>query len=89
LSHREAGAGGIIHSAIHHLMRFAMTIQNNHFSTQLQNINRPAATERPAARGTSTTSTAATAASTAAEEKSTASPALPAGLVGNHVNTTA
>jgi hypothetical protein len=73
-------------------MRFAMTIQNNHFSTQLQNINRPVATERPAARGTSTTSTtstAATTASTAAEEKSTASPALPAGLVGNHVNTTA
>jgi hypothetical protein len=67
-----------------------MTIQNNHFSTQLQNINRPSAAERTAARGTAT-STAATAAATT-EDKATpsvVSPALPAGLVGNHINTTA
>lgn len=65
-----------------------MTIQNNHFSTQLQNINRPVSTERTAARGAAA-STASTGASTAVEDKAAATPALPAGLVGNHVNTTA
>jgi len=64
-----------------------MTIQNNHFSTQLQNINRPAATERTAARGSAASTS--TGASTATEEKAATTPALPAGLVGNHVNTTA
>jgi hypothetical protein len=67
-----------------------MTIQNNHFSTQLQNINRPSAAERTTARGMST-STAGTAAVSTEDKaaQTSVSPALPAGLVGNHVNTTA
>jgi hypothetical protein len=64
-----------------------MTIQNNHFSTQLQNINRPVSTERTAVRGAAAST--ASGASTAVEDKAAATPALPAGLVGNHVNTTA
>ncbi|SEJ74677.1 hypothetical protein [Paraburkholderia diazotrophica] len=63
-----------------------MTVQNNHFSTQLQHVNHPSAVERPAARNSTTT-----AASTETAEKTDATPASasPAGLVGNHVNTTA
>jgi hypothetical protein len=69
-----------------------MTIQNNHFSTQLQNINRPSAAERTTARGMSTSTAGTTASTASTEDKATqtsVSPALPAGLVGNHVNTTA
>jgi hypothetical protein len=67
-----------------------MTIQNNHFTTQLQNINRPAAAEKPAAVHSAST-TAASAAPAAEGEKANAqqTTASPVGLVGNHVNTTA
>ncbi|MBN3764569.1 hypothetical protein [Burkholderia sp. Ac-20365] len=63
-----------------------MTVQNNHFNTQLSSIARPTATERPAARGTSSTATAP-----ASGDKGGAAqtPVAPGGLVGNHVNTTA
>ncbi|CAN7496245.1 hypothetical protein [Paraburkholderia hospita] len=63
-----------------------MTVQNNHFTTQLQSIARPSAAEKPSARSTSTT-----AASTATGDKAgaTQTSASPVGMVGNHVNTTA
>jgi hypothetical protein len=67
-------------------MRFAMTVQNNHFTTQLQNIARPAATDKASSRSTSTSTTATPAATSAATPQA---PAAPSGLVGNHVNTTA
>jgi hypothetical protein len=60
------------------------------FTTQLQNINRPAAAEKPAAAHSAST-TAASAATAAEGEKASAqqSNVLPVGLVGNHINTTA
>ena len=63
-----------------------MTVQNNHFTTQLQSIARPASTDKPSPRGTSTT-----AATASTGDKTGAAPASasPSGLVGNHVNTTA
>lgn len=63
-----------------------MTVQNNHFNSQLSSIARPSAAEKPAARSTSTT-----AASTATSDKANTeqAPASPVGLVGNRVNTTA
>ncbi|MEM5368076.1 hypothetical protein V4C53_18805 [Paraburkholderia azotifigens] len=65
-----------------------MTVQNNHFTTQLQNIARPAATDKTSSRSTSTsTATSTTAAPTGAG--AAPAPAAPTGLVGNHVNTTA
>jgi hypothetical protein len=67
-------------------MRFAMTVQNNHFTTQLQNIARPAAAEKPAARGTSTTAAATATGDKASTAQTSGSPV---GMVGNHVNTTA
>ncbi|BFG74811.1 hypothetical protein PTKU46_28440 [Paraburkholderia terrae] len=63
-----------------------MTVQNNHFTTQLQSIARPAAAEKPSARGTSTT---ATATATGDKASTTQTSASPVGMVGNHVNTTA
>jgi len=63
-----------------------MTVQNNHFTTQLQNIARPSATERPSSRGTSTP---AAPASTGEKAGGAQMPVSPSGLVGNHVNTTA
>ncbi len=67
-----------------------MTVQNNHFTTQLQNIARPAATDKTSSHSTSasaSTSTTTTAAPTGAG--AAPAPAAPTGLVGNHVNTTA
>ncbi|WP_225034374.1 hypothetical protein [Paraburkholderia sp. XV] len=67
-----------------------MTVQNNHFTTQLQSIARPSAAEKPSARGASTTA-AATATGDKAGDKTGAAQtsASPVGMVGNHVNTTA
>ncbi|MEM5344476.1 hypothetical protein [Paraburkholderia azotifigens] len=69
-----------------------MTVQNNHFTTQLQNIARPAATDKTSSRSTSASaSTSTTTTTTAAPTGAGAAPApaAPTGLVGNHVNTTA
>jgi hypothetical protein len=63
-----------------------MTVQNNHFTTQLQNIARPAATDKTSSRSASTT---AAAPSTGDKAGAAQTPAAPTGLVGNHVNTTA
>ncbi|MBN3755093.1 hypothetical protein G3N95_19265 [Paraburkholderia sp. Tr-20389] len=63
-----------------------MTVQNNHFTTQLQGVARPAATDKTSSRSTST---AAAASSTGDKAAATQTSASPVGLVGNHVNTTA
>jgi hypothetical protein len=59
-----------------------MTIQHNQFNSRLPALSRSEAAEKPAAAAAATSS--ASAGSTA-----TQAPALPVGLVGNHVNTTA
>ena len=64
-----------------------MTVQNNHFTPQLQNIARPAATEKASPRSPS--APAATAPATADNAAVAQTAASPVGLVGNHVNTTA
>ena len=64
-----------------------MTIQNNHFNTRLPAASRPAA-EKPAAPLSAAASSASSAAGQMPETAAQA-PALPVGLVGNHVNTTA
>jgi hypothetical protein len=71
-----------------------MSVQNNHFTTQLQSINRPSMSERPAAHGTSTPASAAPTGQKAGEKLgeqagAAQAPVSPSGLVGNHVNTTA
>ncbi|TCG03942.1 hypothetical protein BZM27_44505 [Paraburkholderia steynii] len=62
-----------------------MTVQNNHFTTQLQSVARPSAAEKPSARARPRRHATATGDKAGA----TQTPASPVGMVGNHVNTTA
>ncbi|ACC71954.1 hypothetical protein PPMP20_32890 [Paraburkholderia phymatum] len=62
-----------------------MTVQNNHFTTQLQSVARPAAADKTSSRS----STTAAASSTGDKASTPQTSASPVGLVGNHVNTTA
>ncbi|TXC88389.1 hypothetical protein [Paraburkholderia azotifigens] len=66
-----------------------MTVQNNHFTTQLQNIARPAATDKTSSHSASASASTSTTTAAPTGAGAAPAPAAPTGLVGNHVNTTA